>query len=322
MTKRTDGFHLLADELNPSAVKSILAWRDHPELGRLLTKLLSHTSRKAFLDSFAEALVALHLLSKGCQLRCEIPTPTDKRSDFEVRHGKEIFYLHVKRVDTDLPRNSPRQLRTISNQLRSLERIARPYIVQARWNRRLSATQMRLLVKQSDEFIRRSRVGDEMIARDESGKQIGGVRIIAPWDGDHVTVTVGLGRSGGGFIDQSPRFRKMMERAHPQFMPRAANVILIGSDHIDDMPDFESALLGSHIERWDAFPPRGKRLAHGRAQDGFWSGPRVPESKSAGWFHFTPGEPDLRTRLWLREGTSNDSPINQLLNRIFTQPDQ
>ena len=63
-----------------------------------------------------------------------------------------------------------------------------------------------------------------------------------------------------------------MRKAYRQFMPGATNVILICSSHVEDAEDFATALLGSHIERWDAHPPQGRRVAHGRDADGFWHG--------------------------------------------------
>lgn len=310
----TNGFHLLADELNPTAVRDILGWRDHPELSRLVTKLLSHTSRKAFLDSYAEAMVARHLVARGCVIRCEVPTPQGRRSDFEVTYSGQSFFAHVKRVDTDLQRHNPKQMRAISARLRTLERIARPYIVQVRWNERVTAAHMQELVNQAQPFIERARVGDEMIARDSDGRHIGGVRIIAPWDGEHVSIAVGL---RGGFVDQQARFGRMLDRAYQQFMPRAVNVMLICSDHMEDVADFENALLGSHVERWDAFPPRGKRVAHGRADDGFWQANRVMESRHATWFQFSPEEQMLNTRLWVRRSQDDSEPITALLRELF-----
>lgn len=320
MREKSDRFHLLADELNPALVKKILSWRDHPELSRLVTKLLSHTSRKAFLDAFAEAQVANHLLGHRCQIRFEVPTPQGKRCDFEVHtRSGQMFYLHVKRLESELPLRTPRQLRAMSEQLSALERIPRPYLVQVRWNERLNAAQRRSLIRQADEFIRRARLGDEMVAR-ENGGPIGGVRILAAWDGDHVNVMVGLRASEAGFVDQAPRFRKLMERAYRQFMPPrngAVNVILIGSDHMDDAVEFENALRGSHIERWDAFPKRGKRLAHGRAEDGFWSGQRFAESRFAGWFLFAPQEKKMQSKLWVRDDPGVEGRMKDALRRIF-----
>ena len=312
MTVRHERFHLLADELSPSAVRAIFKWRGHRELNRLLSKLLSHTSRKPFLDSYAEALVALHLLGRGCELRFEVPTPNGKHCDFEVRSGPQRFYLHVKRLDS----SDDRAVRRVSikrSQLRKLERIDRPYIVQVRWRHEPTDLQVRLLVDQAEQFVRRSRIGDEMIARNADGEHIGGVRILAPWEGDHVHVAVVPSATSGGFVDLVPRFSKLLQRAYRQFMPRAANVILICSDHVHEITEFEHALLGAHIERWDAYPPRGKRIAHGRAADGFWEGKRFAESRMAAWLHFKPSKKFIKPRLWIRKDFEVSDEVRQFI---------
>jgi hypothetical protein len=314
LSRPSDDLHLFADELNESVVREILEWRHHPELDRLVSKLLSHESRKAFFDAYAEALVARHLLKHDCQVRFEVETPQGKRADFEVHYRSHQFFLHVKRLDTQRPPHSSRRAIRLSSQLRRLESIPRPYIVQVRWNDDASNDQMRHLLKQAEEFIREAKVGDEMAARDDDGKSIGGVRILAPSHTDHVSVTIGL---PGGFVDHTLRFRKMLQRAYQQFMPRATNVVLICSDHLQDAVDFETALLGTHVERWDAFPPRGRRVAHGRDVDGFWYGQRFIQSQYAGWFHFAPERGELRSRLWMRSKPGEDEAVGSLVWRIF-----
>jgi hypothetical protein len=310
----SDGLTRFSDELNASVVDDVLKWDDHPELFRIVRALRSHTNCKAFFDTFAEAMVARQLLARGCELRFEVPTPQGKRCDFEVRHQGTTFYLHVKRLDADRPMRSPGKLMAASSRLRALERISRPYIVQVRWHEQLSADQIKQLVAKAKEFILGARVGDEMTARDDHGRELGGVRIIAPWNGSHVNVTIGL---PSGFIDQAPRFRRLMHRAYQQFMPRALNLILIGSGHEDDLIDFESALLGSHIERWDAFPPRGKRVAHGRAADGFWNGQRHTESRYVGWFESAPERDEIDARVWIRNESTGDEDMKELVERLF-----
>lgn len=309
-----DGLTLFADEINPGLVARMRPWEGDSNLGRLWSALRSHTERKAFLDTYAEALIALHLTARGCRLRFEVPTPRGRRCDFEVERGELKFYLHLKRLDTDRPARNPRKLLEVSSSLRVLERIARPYIVQVRWLDELRHDQVQRLVKQAAEFIHHARLGDELRAVDVDGREIGGVRIVAPWDGPHVSVTMGL---PSGFIDHAPRFRRLLQRAYQQFMPRAANVILIASSHEGDSADFENALLGSHIERWDAFPPRGQRLAHGRDVDGFWHARRFSESNLAGWFCFSHQRAAVHIRLWQRDVGSMDQRTRAMIQDLF-----
>lgn len=309
------GLKLFADELHPSALREVLTWEHDAELAGLVAKLRSHTERKAFFDSWAEALIARHLRSRGCTLQFEVPTPLDRRADFEVSRDGVRFCLHLKRLDTDRP---ARRHLVISSRLRVLERIRRPYIVQVRWHEGLSDDQMQLLVQQAEPFIEQGHVGDEMVARDHDGREIGGVRILAPHPGqdggEHVNVAIGLPT---GFIDLSPRMRRLLRRAHDQFMPKVANVIVLASSHDEDVADFDAALLGSHIERWDQFPPRGRRVAHGRAPDGFWHGRRFDDSSQAVWMKFDPRADDFRRRLYVRKETPSDDPVTALLRSLF-----
>jgi hypothetical protein len=309
--KRAGGLTLFADQLHPQALRDVLAWENDAELTGLLAKLRSHTERKPFFDAWAEAMTARHLRVRGCALRFEVPTPHQRQADFEVSRDGLRFYLHVKRIDSDRP--SRRHL-VISSRLRVLERIPQPYIVQVRWNEGLNDDQMQMLVAQAEEFIRQARVGDEMRARDHDGGTLGGVRVIAPHEGRHVSVTIGLPT---GFIDLSPRMRKLLNRAHEQFMPGEVNVIMICSSHGDDALDFEAALLGSHVERWDQFPPRGRRIAHGRALNGFWSGRRFADSSFAAWACFAPRDEHMRSRLYVRRAVQIDPAMTTLLESLF-----
>ena len=310
---RSTAIDRFADEVNASVIEETQGWRDDPEVGRIAKALESHGGRKAFLDSYAEAMVARHLLARQCSLRFEVPTPSGKRCDFEVTRKGVQFYLHVKRLDTDRPPHNPRQLLKDSTQLRALERINRPYIVQVRWHDTLNPAQLKRLVKQAGEFILTARVGDELKATDD-GQEIGGVRVIAPNDKKHVSVTIGL---PSGFVDQGPRFRRLMHRAYQQFMPRAVNVILICSGHPDDASDFETALLGTHVERWDAYPPRGKRIAYGRGPDGFWNQQRYRESQLAVWSHMQPQGESLGHRVWVRPNAAIESKALDSITQLF-----
>ncbi len=305
------GLAQFQSELNDHVLRDLLTWRADPELGRVLWALENHSSRKAFFDTYAEAVVARHLIQHGCEVRFEVPTPTGRRSDFEVRSRRHRFYLHLKRLDTDVA--SHHRL-SVPARLRSLERINRPYVVQVRWHEGSTTAQLQRLVTQAGEFIAGAHIGDEMIARDDDGREIGGVRIIAPSPDQHVTVTIGL---PDGFIDQAPRFRRLIHRAHQQFMPKETNVVVICSGHEDDVADFESALLGSHIERWDAFPPRGRRVAHGRAADGFWSDHRNADSRHACWFRLDAAAPALQPRLWTRDESPTGDGLDALLTALL-----
>jgi hypothetical protein len=319
MTRELQGEELagLEPRLNASisaeVLRDIESWKSDQELAPLYASLHAHSDERTFLNAWAEALVARRLLAQQCDLRFEVPTPSGKRCDFEVTRGSEKFYLHVKRVSTERP--TQRSL-SISSRLRILERIERPYIVNIRWHEHLTDEQMMRFVRQSEQFILRARLGDEAVIRDDDAQrtELGGLRILAPWEGKHVSLAIGLPE---GFIDESLRMRRLMQRAQVQFMPRADNVILLCSSHDEDALDFETALLGTQIERWDRFPPRGRRIAHGRDADGFWYAGKNEMSRAAGWFRFSLNEPKWRSRLWMRDEELANSPIGMTLVDLF-----
>ena len=297
--------------LNGTVVEEIRQWNGHPELGKLLASLDAHTHSRTFFSTYAEAIIARHLLSCGCDLRFEVPTPAGKCCDFEIRCRGQRFFLHVKRADSLRP---ARRKPTVSSRLRYLERIARPYVVNVRWQEDLTDEQMHKFVTSAAEFVRRSRVGDELAVADDDGRALGGVRIAAPCEGTHVRLEID---PSTGSIDDVPRIQKLMRKAYRQFMPKATNVILIGTTRSDAGDDVERALLGSHIERWDALPPRGRRIAHGRASDGLWHDGQLPESMAAGWFCFAPQDEALHSTVWIRPGAPLEPRMKAVLGELF-----
>ncbi|MBX3373525.1 MAG: hypothetical protein KF817_06810 [Phycisphaeraceae bacterium] len=300
-----------SDIVHPAVARDIAGWTGAHPLAPLRETLRSHQRDRTFLDLLAEAIIARTLLAEGCALTREAPTPEGRGCDFRVVADDQSFYVHVKRLVTD---GTDRQV-TISARLRLLERIMRPYIVSVRWRDGVDDRQMQRLVREAEEFIRHARVGDELVVHDDAdGSEIGGVLIVAPWDRPHVSVMIGLPE---GFADETIRMRRLLARAWRQFMPRARNVIILATSHERDAADMDAALLGSHEERWDRFPPRGSRIAHGRAEDGFWNGDQREDSRWAGWFRFDPAAPDLHVRLWFRDAAGEASPFGRLLRRVL-----
>ncbi len=311
ITAATGGLDRFQEGLDPAVVDQIHGWASLPELGKLYASLQAIHDLEKFLDTYAEAMVARHLLSRDCKLSVEVLTPSGRTCDFEVKCGDERFFLHVKHLNTDRPVS---KRLTVSSRLRYLERIARPYVVSVHLREVLDDARMQHFVTSAADFIQRAQIGDELVVRDDNDAEIGGCRIVAPWQGERVILVLGLPT---GFIDDAPRIRRLMRKAYQQFMPGATNVILICSSHVEDAEDFATALLGTHIERWDTQPPRGRRVAHGRDADGFWHGKRSPGSLAAGWFHFKPAAAALKCRLWLRRESSIDPTVKQVLVDLF-----
>lgn len=306
-----DGLTRFGQWLNPELVRQIRAWEAHPELGRLHSSLVGHVNPKTFLDTYAEAMVARHLLQHQIPFRFEVLTPHGKQCDFEIELGGRSAYLHVKRLTAE---RSEHNGATISSRMRYLEGIRRPFEVKVRWQDRLSERQLQTFVRDASQFIQRGHVGDEFVVRDETGAELGGVLIQAPYDGPHVRLVVG---TPDGFVDQTHRISKLMRRAARQFMPGATNVVLICGEDNSHITDFESALLGSHVERWDRFPPQGSRIAHGRDADGFWHDKKFIDCKAAGWFRFKADADRLSCRLYLRENVDLPPGVESGLTDLF-----
>jgi hypothetical protein len=309
------GLGMFGSRLDPRVVDEIESWENEAELGRILAKLHANTQPRAFFNTYAEALVARHLVHGGCTLRFEVPTPAGRQCDFHVRRGELEFFLHVKHLSTE---HLPMRMLSVSARLRYLERIERPYIVSVQWRDRLSDEQMQMFVHDAGEFIGRGHVGDEHVVRDERGGRLGYCRIVAPWDGRHVSLTFSLPQ---GLGNPSIRMRRLLERAYQQFMPRSLNVILLASSNEEDETDFEDALLGTQIERWDVQPPRGRRIAHGRDDDGFWHGRHFEESSVAGWFRFRPDVARISPKLRWRSDAEVPRAQQRLLNDVLAGPE-
>jgi hypothetical protein len=273
----------------------------------MVESLQTQTDRRRFLDIWVEAMVADRLHAAGWALRAEVQTPSGKTCDLQVTRGETTFYLHLKRLDES--NKPPRQL-VLSPRLRVLEQIERPFLVRIRWCEDLDEEGMQHLVVRASAFLHTARIGEELTVRDTQGIEIGGVRVVGPWEGDHVSLAIGL---PGGFDDRTDRIRALLMKAYSQFMPRAQNVILVAGDRGDTAREFEAAVLGTPEERWDRHPAQGDRVAWGRASDGFWSGDSRPESRLCGWCRFRPDLPVLQADVVVREQPSPEAWLQEAM---------
>jgi len=253
----------------------VRGWLDHPELRALARRVLVHSSAEATLAAHAEAAVADRLLQRGCEVRVEIPTPTGRTCDFEVTRGDLRFYAHVKRL-----RGTGTVHLAAPEALRRLERIERPFVVLVRWMVQPPGRLAASTVREVERFLRGAQLGDEAILHDSSGGDLARVRIIARAPEPHIMIALALTDAQD---DRRHRILRLLRRAHEQFMPGGENVILLCADAASEH-ELETSLHGTHIERWDRLPPRGERVAHGRADDGFWSGRRHERSHLVGRF--------------------------------------
>ena len=311
MTPSRLGLDQFAHDLNPAIVGMIRSWQGDSELDLLYHRLQARKKRRGFLDSFAEALVALQARRCGCSIEVEVPTPSGKTCDLLIQRNGVKLYVHVKRLGGSRPTN--RRLK-ISSRLRILEQIEKPWVVKIRWREELNDEAMQYYVIETASFIETARLGDEHVVRDDNGVELGGVKIVAPNDAKRVSLVIGL---PDGFVDDSHRVEKLLQRAQKQFMPKEANIILVCTPNLLGAAEVESALLGSHIERWDEHPAKGSRVAHGRSADGFWQENLMAESQLAGWFWLAPMHNEYQGKVWTRDACTVPRTVVNLAKDIF-----
>lgn len=261
-------------------------------------------------SALCEAAVALRLLARGARLQFEVPTARGRTADFLVRSPElapdMAVALHVKRWTP--PRERASTTLRVPGAMRSLERVRRPYLVGVRWP---SAKELYdPFVAEGSHFLLQGSVGDEWVYRDADDVPCGGLRILAPWPGDRVILTVGLDAT---IEDEMARVQRLLRKAHAQFLDDVPNlIVLVGGSREDDRL-IDTSIFGSHVERWDLYPPRGHRVAHGRGDDGFWSGERYAESRAIAWCTWTEQRGVGSTKLWFRSRAEAMPAVRDLL---------
>jgi hypothetical protein len=307
--KRTAPASPLADRLRDELIARLADRADvaHARgLKRLVGLLEGDEGPERQRSAECEATVAIRLLSRGAHIQFEVPTSAGRTADFLVRIEHRHVALHVKRWAA--PRERDTVTLRVPEIMRAFERVRRPYLVGVRWPSVRTAFD-RFIIEGS-RFLYQASVGDEWVFRDEQQVPCGGLRILAPWPGDRVVLTVGLDAT---LESEIARIHRLLRKAHAQFATDIPNVIaLIGGTRADERL-IDRAIFGSHVERWDLFPPRGQRVAHGRGDDGFWSGERYTHSRAIAWSTWSDTRGMGATRLWFRSRADADSEIRSLL---------
>ncbi len=286
---------------------------------RRLAEALDHPVGREdlFLSTVAEAVLARKLLEAGCTIDIERPTAGGRHADFHVRRGAREFWVHVKRIAT--PADSV-PAPALPQQLLELSSVRRPVAVAVRWSPAADAVGLASLRDALEPFVVQASVGDELLVRADDGTWLGSARIAAPTA--HGTVSLRAG-ADAGWEAAIPRVQRLMRKAYSQFMPGEANVICVASDTAAASESVETALLGTVIERWDRFPPRGHRVAHGRAHDGFWSGGQCEMSSVVAWFPVDDGAP---ARVWERAAPAapdaRDAAAAETLREVLAASDE
>lgn len=243
-------------------------------------------------SALAEALVATRLLAHGCAIEHEVATPSGRRVDFRARRDGTTLDVHVKRA----PQPTLRDRRvTIPPSFRALEEVARGVVATIAVARPLRGRTLALALEESRDFLLQASLGEELAIVDAERAVAVRLRIVAPAARATVELVPDLSAS---FDDHVPRFQATLRKAFAQFMPRSENIVVVCGS-AGGIDPFATALLGSHIERWDRRPRAGELVAYGRAGDGFWSGARRNQSRLAAWWTLAD---DAEPLLFLREG--------------------
>ena len=257
-----------ANRLNQRVVEDIKSWSNHPELSKILRNLQSAQGQH-FFDFYSEAVVARHLLQKGCELVVEVPTPSGRTADLQVSMGGSRFYAHIKRLNPD--KESHNDI-IVLNRLQPLTKIGRRIILSGLFWRIPTDAEMREVYRQLKTFVERADLGESMALNDDSGNDIAEFQIAGANGGTTLQLVINFGVT---VVDDKKRLYKKLSESYKQFMLGALNVILVTSDwakDTEDIENFESALLGD--------------TKQGRTNNGFWSANKHPESNIAGWFNF------------------------------------
>lgn len=296
-------------------VEALLRWLGSPgasraigsQARRIRASLLAADARRQA-SGLAEALIARRAVRTGLPIAFEVPTPSGRTCDVVVRDVDVRICLHVKHLAATPASAAPRAHARMPAAFRDLAREPARRVMGIEWVPGLRPADLRHAAGDARQLLLRGSVGDESILHGRAGQRIGRARVIAPTDMGHAVIVAGI--PDRGMLDSADR---LLRKAHAQFMPRGHNVIVVaGRAH--DAHAVRDALAGAPIERWDRFPRRGERMAHGRATDGFWSGQSHRDSALAAWISLD-GSP--RFRCWVRDGHEPPPRVRATCERIF-----
>ncbi|MSR68821.1 MAG: hypothetical protein EXS17_00515 [Phycisphaerales bacterium] len=244
-----------------------------------------------------EVLLAKRLAATGFAVRSEVATSSGKSCDLVAKRGALRLHLHVKSVEADDALIVARSAR-VPRALQSLEQLTRRLLIEVEWTTGLSSDALQTTADAMRTFLLRASIGDECIVRSRRGTLRGRCRVRSPHD--HAGVSL-AGRIADDHIVAVARMRRLLRKARAQFLSGGENVIvLFGPKSAQWL--FEEALLGTPVERWDAFPRRGERVAMGSGDDGFWHAGARDLSRIAVWRSLESFRDD--SIAWIRPGVA------------------
>jgi len=239
----------------------------------------------------AECLVAERLLEADCHIVYELETPSGRHVDFRAERDGVTIDIHVKRAPQPTLHD---QRGVVTPAWRALEDVQRGLVVAVALTKNLRGRALHAALDEAFDFVEQASVGDEISFRDAEARTAARLRVIAPSPSGHVEL---IPDQSASFDSHVPRFQSTLRKAFAQFMPRSENLIVVcGST--GGFEAFATALLGSHIERWDRCPRPGELVAYGRGGDGFWSGSMRNQSRLAVYWAL---EPLAQPLLFVRE---------------------
>lgn len=272
------GLDIFKSNLHPEVVFEIREWSKHPELSKLLKRLESIGDWEQFLDCYAEAMIARHLISKECEIKVEVPTRNGKSADFKVSKGSNTFFVHVKRLNFD--QETQHDL-NVSTRLENLKKKGIGFLL----DKSLTDDEMQQFSKEANRFSKELNDGESKDITSKNSKSLG--ECFKMQHGQSMTVySVKDGGDDG-------RYLKKLERAYEQFMPNSINIILVTSAWRDDssIEDFQDDM------------------------EDFWSNGKHSDSNIIGWFLFHPREKSIDFELFFRENSERPLYIVELFGR-------
>ena len=260
----------------------------------------------------AEILVALRLLESGCSIEREVETPRGRHVDFRARRDGETLDVHVKRAPPLPPARlgATRTPGAIPRSWRALESIRRGIVVAIGLERNVRGSALLAALAEATDFLEQCSLGDACVIRGTDGEPLARLRALAPAPTARIEIVPDAWQSPE---ERIRRMQSNFRKAFAQFMPGSENLVVV-CGAADDQETFATALLGSHVERWDRRPRVGAAVAYGRAGDGFWAGDLRSESRLA---VFWPLAPHAGPRLFIRTGGVPRNAALELARNVF-----
>ncbi len=282
-------------------LREAFRWLESPaaiEMGSAARRL-RRASRDARLQTslLREILLAKQLAARGFAVRSEVATASGKSCDIVAKRGALLLHLHVKSLEADDALIAPRSPR-IPRALRNLEQVARRLLIEVEWTPGLSSAALESTADAMRTFLLRASVGDECVVRSSRGNVRGRCRVRSPRDRVGVALARGIADDHTVAVG---RVARLLRKARAQFLSGGENVVVLFGPKSSQWL-FEEALLGTPVERWDALPRRGERVAMGRADDGFWRAGSRDHSRIAVWRSLESFRDD--SVVWIRPGVS------------------